>query len=705
MKRKFLFLLAFLCIAVCVRAQDKDESDTTYNTDVIEVYDEYRGINLKETPGSIDVINKRDFSRNNGIHLMNTINTIPGVKMEMRTATAGTRILIRGYGTQTNFNGFGYKAYLNNISLTDADGTTILDDIDFTILGKVEVIKGPMSSLYGMGIGGVVNMQTERAPQGTTVRQDFLTGRYDLYRTNTIIGMGTSKTNLFVDYGYQYYKSFRIHNSSRKSFLTVNGDVYSDANRRISLFVNYTASNDELAGQVDSLQFISVPDTAEVPYLRNNAHINIESTRLGFAHDYQFSNVFSNNTSLFTGGFVQDQPFAAGLNRTNKVRFGGRTSFIYKPMLGKIASRFIFGVEFLKNINYNKSYALSNGVLGAMRSDFEIKPMTYNGFLQTEFNFTKSTLFILGGSINFIEYGITDNIAASPTHFNASGYKVFDPIFTPRVSVNQKLTENISAYATFSQGYAPPGTGQVVIAEIGQVNTELKPEIATNYEVGTKGSLLKEALNYQIAAYQMDVKDKLVPQIIAATGSTPQYTITTNAGEVRYRGAEAFISYDWFGNTRGFLSHLRPYVSYTYTDAENIDFKSDNTNNANTKDYSGLKVSGVPPHLLTAGLDVESNAGAYLFATYSYTAEYPIVLDNSHIAEAYGLLSAKLGFKKQVSNKWLLDVYAGSDNITSEKYPTMVFLNLTAPQGQLAKFFNPGPKITYYGGFSLRYLF
>jgi len=120
------------------------------------------------TAGSIGTITPRDFDRNSGIHLQNSLNLIPGVRAEMKTVTAGTRIVIRGYGNQTNTNGIGYKAYLNGIPLTDADGTTILDDVDFDNLGRVEVFKGPSSSIFGTGIGGVVTMFNQKAEQGTS---------------------------------------------------------------------------------------------------------------------------------------------------------------------------------------------------------------------------------------------------------------------------------------------------------------------------------------------------------------------------------------------------------------------------------------------------------------------------------------------------------------------------------------------------------
>src|SRR5947209_5074053 len=67
-----------------------------------------------------------------------------------------------GRSNSENFAGLGYQLYLNNIPVTDATGTTVMDDIDFLNIGKVEVIKGP-SPLYGSYIAGAVNLYTPRS--------------------------------------------------------------------------------------------------------------------------------------------------------------------------------------------------------------------------------------------------------------------------------------------------------------------------------------------------------------------------------------------------------------------------------------------------------------------------------------------------------------------------------------------------------------
>src|SRR5690606_21906308 len=110
-----------------------------------------------ERPLAVTHLETRELERGTGLYLDDAINAnVPGVIMTRRAVSSGQQFNIRGYGNgvgfkgaTNNFDGQGYKVYYNNIPLTDAEGITMLDDIDFGSVGSVDVIKGPAGSLYG----------------------------------------------------------------------------------------------------------------------------------------------------------------------------------------------------------------------------------------------------------------------------------------------------------------------------------------------------------------------------------------------------------------------------------------------------------------------------------------------------------------------------------------------------------------------------
>src|SRR5215831_9851369 len=380
------------------------------NTALNEVIVEGNGTRNKilQTPRAVGLVTGKDIARTNSIFLWQSLNLVPGVKMEMRNNTQGARIVIRGYGNETNFNGLGYKAYLNGIPVTDADGTTFLDDIDFTNLGRIEVIKGPASTLYGNSIGGVLLMQMQKAEMGqTSITEKIVAGQDGLFRTTTSYKNGSENSSVFANYGHQIYQGYRMHGSGTKDFVNLGADFYS-GKRTITVFGSYAKGFDYLPGQVSEQNLKDHPDSSSSDYVANDAHVNFENFKLSIGQDYRFGSNFSNNTSVFLVGTFLDQPSAAGLSRANKYKYGARSVFTYSPTVGQVPLQFNFGGELIKNSNFQPSYVLANNVLGGVRADQEIAALQYNFFVQASAKITNSTTVTIGGGENFLEYTIAD---------------------------------------------------------------------------------------------------------------------------------------------------------------------------------------------------------------------------------------------------------------------------------------------------------
>jgi len=67
-------------------------------------------------------------------------------------------------------------------------------------------------------------------------------------------------------------------------------------------------------------------------------------------------------------------------------------------------------------------------------------------------------------------------------------------------------------------------------------------------------------------------------------------------------------------------------------------------------------------------------------------------------AGSYNLLNGKIGFKRNLSSHFFMDLFLGVNNITSVQYPIMIFVN------QLPDAYIPAsPKAVVYGGLNLKY--
>lgn len=628
-----------------------------------------------EPAPSTSQVTRADLDRFNGVDLPSVVNTVPGVFMQSRTPFGGARITIRGYypstsGNSPNSNGLGYQVFLNQVPITDATGSTVLDDMDYASLGNIEIIKGPASSLYGAPIGGTVNFTLLRpTPNQTSVRQQLLGGGDGLLRTNTRVERASASSDFAVNYGHQQDNSFRPHSRSRKSYLRANGDVAVGADQAVSAFFTYNRSYEELAGEIDSGAFYARQPVSNPAYLANDSHIQLTSFFTGITDNYRISNRFTNQTSVFGSGRFSNQPFAHGYTNATLFNWGARSSFGYSGQAGSVDVTGRLGAQ------AQRSQVTSNGVFIVPAPPFPERPSAtenyaVNSYLFTEWSFSLPAAVTITAGADLIHNTFAvHNLLKNGQLFDTtkSQTRTFPTVVAPRVQVQKGIGSRGSLYASVSTGYTPPLLSNVVASD-NSVNLGLKPERAIQYEVGAQGSLLDQRLQGQLAVFDLDNRDKLVNQTVNSV------TSTTNVGEQRNAGAELSASFQMISDPRAAISLVRPWLSYTYMDAKYVQFKSDNNNGPATVDFSGNAVARVPRSVVSAGLDASTRAGVYLTSTYQYVGRVPVTFDNSTWVRSYSLVAAKLGYKVTMAKRYQLDVAAGSDNLTGSTYYSFLFV-------------------------------
>jgi iron complex outermembrane receptor protein len=631
---------------------------------------------IAQTPSpSTAQVTRSDIERFSGIDLMDVVNTVPGVFMQSRTPFGGAHITIRGYypttgGNSPNSNGQGYQVFLNHIPITDASGVTVMDDIDYSSVGNVEIIKGPASSLYGSPIGGTVSFLLERpTPNQTSVRQEVLGGGDGLLRSNTSVERASATSDFVVNYGNQKDDSFRPHSGSRKDYLRANGDFAVGADQAVSAFFTYNRSFEELAGEIDSTDFYRRQPVSDANYLANDSHIKLTSFFSGVTDNYRISHRFTNQTSVFGSGRFANQPFAHGFTDATQFNLGARSSFAFNTQVASIDITGRLGAQ------AQRSQVTSNGVFIIPAPPFPERPSASqnyadNAYLFTEWDFSLPASLTLTAGADLIRNTFSvHNLLRNGQLFDTTQTqkRTFPTVVAPRAQLVKALGSHGSVYASVSTGYTPPLLANVIASD-NSINTGLKPERAIQYEVGAQGSTLGDRLNGQVALFDLDNKNKLTTQTINTV------TSTTNIGEQRNTGAEVSASLSVVDDLAALLSVLRPWASYTYTNAKYVSFKSDNNNNAGTVDFSGNQAARVPQTIWSAGLDASTRVGLYLTSTYQFVGPVPVTFDNSTWVRSYNLLGAKVGYRTAIQHRYRLDLAAGGDNLANSTYYTFLFV-------------------------------
>ncbi len=670
-------------------------------------------VSARPTP-TMGVLTRHDLERSNVLSLESSINTVPGVFMQSRTPWGGARITIRGYypstsGNSPNSNGLGYQVFLNDIPITDAAGVTILDDVDFATLGQVEVTKGPASTEYGSYIGGAVRFRTERpAPNQTALSQQVMAGRYGLVRTNSRWEKATDHSDLALNYGYQTYDSFRPHSASTKHFASAAADFQVADDQTVSTYFAYNRSFEELAGEIGATDLYERNAVANAAYVANDSHLEVNGFLAGATDHIRLSDRFSNRTTVFGSGRRSDVRFAHGLTDNTEFSFGARSVFDYTGRIGHSV-----GVSGSLGGMLQRSDITTNGVFIIPAPPFPQRPTDQqnyasNASLFTEWSFDlpAGTRLTVGAGLHANEFGIRDMLTnGQVSDSSALRVRSFDPEFTPRISFAKAIGRTASLYASVSSGYTPPLLSNTV-ANDGTVDLSLEPERAVQYEVGARGSVLDRRVSGRISLFDIENTNKL----LSATSNSVTYT--TNAGRQRNRGAELSLSYLAVDAPAQTLSRVRPWLTYSYTDAEFVDFQSDANNSSSTVDYSGSAVPRVPKNMFSAGLDLATRSGVYLNATYQYVDRVPVTFDNSTYVDGYDLLDLKVGLDRQIAPKWRLSVAGGADNLTNSTYYSFLFvgpniegLALQAEGGHGDGYIIPAPyDAGWYGSITLSFM-
>ena len=674
-------------------------------------------------PSSITKLGPPEIKRGLGLYLDDAINeNIPGVSLQRRSVSGGQQFNIRGYGggsggtgrISSNFDGQGYKVYLNGIPITDAEGITLLDDIDFNSVGDVEVSKGPSGTLYGLAIAGVVNLKTMKPEKGkTSIGQDVLIGSYGLQRYTTHFEMGKENASLLVNYGHQQSDGYLIHNKSHKDFVNIAGDFKVNERQSVSSYFGYSHSYDERAGELTLQQFANKDYSGNPDYIIRNGHSEIISFRAGLSHTYNFNNHISNTTTVFGSGVTNNSSSAAGWTDKNPVNYGLRSTFDTKFSLGEGSSLSgITGVEtqhqnaqtigyaMVKNSNDTTGYY----IIGSQKSNQYTQTGTTSIFTEWSLAMPHDISFTAG--IGWSSMNITLNNrmyvpnSTAPTKYS----KNYDNMFSPQVAINKVFSRSFSVYGSYSKAYKAPTSSYFYIPSTGEVNTNLDPETGNQFELGTKGDLLNNKLSYQIAFFDAIFSHKFTAMnVLNSAGTATLYSYVVNGGKQDDKGIEFLLKSTVFQSSDGFFKSISPFANVTYSDFKYVDYTF------HIKSKSGLDsainldekaVAGVGPFNANIGLDVTANIGLYANIIYSYRDVFPITSDGLNKTSSYNLLNAKIGFRQSLSKHFDVNLFFGIDNVTNTQYPIFVFVN------QLPDAYLPGPlKANYYGGANLKYNF
>lgn len=571
-------------------------------------------------------------------------------------------------GTQDAFVRRGFGANRDGSIMTNGLRTVLPRSFN-AATERVEVLKGPASTLYGiLDPGGLINVVTKRPEKtfggsisatsssfgGGTGQVDVtgpidgtrlayrLTGEYqdeDYWRNfgnerSTFIAPSLTwfgdDATVTVLYSHRDYKT----PFDRGTIFDLNTKKAVDVDRktRFDEPFNVTDGQSDLA-QLNAEYRLNSQWTAKFDYSYSQDKYSDNQARV-MAYDAKTGNLTrrvdatqgSTQRMHSTRADLQGNVDIAGfyneiltgvsyenydLLRTDMMRCKNVKGFnIYHPVYGKL----------------NKCTTVSTA-----DSDQTLKQESYSAYAQDALYLTDKWIAVAG-----MRYQYYTQYAGKGRPFNVNTDSR-DEQWTPKLGLVYKLTPSVSLFANYSQTFMPQSS---IASDIG----DLPPETSNAYEVGAKFGLF-DGVTANIALFDIHKRNVLYNESVGGE------TIAKTAGRVRSQGVEVDLAGSLTENTNII-------ASYGYTDAKVLE----------DPDYAGKPLPNVPRHtgslFLTydihnafAGNTLTLGGGGHGVSRRSATNGADYYLPGYFVADAFAAYKMKLQYPVtlQVNVKNLFD--------------------------------------------------
>ncbi|MEC5394784.1 TonB-dependent receptor [Bergeyella sp. RCAD1439] len=668
---------------------------------------------------STEIVSAYEIERNNPHFIEQSLGTMAGVQVDKRTQFGGQRVVLRGYGNDQKFNNWGVKFYLNSAPITNADGVTVLEDLDFSLINTIEVIKGSASTLYGGGTGGAVRFYIRPETQkGTYLSEALALGSFGLFQSNTKLEAVTDQASIMLNYGHVESQGFRPRGNTRKNNYAFMGEFKLAPSHRLTVYASHNNSFEGVTGQISLQDYYEGRDPGNGAYARKNAANHFIASRMIVGHQWKINTGFTQSTSVFFSLLDTKRTAAGAAEHSQQPGYGVRSELKWvRPMAEHFENEMEVGGEYLVSRALISNYRFDGSL---DKPDLQTRPLARRGtyFKYDNYNFSLfltnrltyrplGMSVLLGVSANTLGYDRTDLLAypglLDGYDKDTSFKKSFPVVFTPHVALQKKWRSQLFNLS-YSEGYNAPTASTAFVSATGLANDALKAERARMWDFSVHGLLDKTRLDYQVSLFDIRVQDKLT-QLWADDGAGGVYSYWGNTGHQVNRGLELSLGYAY--NTAGLVSKILPYFNFSKYDFR---YRSFNTGGV---DYSGNKVVGVPSVKYSLGLDFETKYGFYLRQTFNYLSDVYTDFANEINVKGFHQYHAKVGYKKEFG-RWALEAYLTGNNLTNRVNYSFLFVGNAVGDTDLGNGYpvgvttdvNPGPSRAYFfGGTTVKYTF
>ena len=582
---------------------------------------------LAAVPNAVTVIQREqvDFAQRKA-SLDEALRGIPGLLVQNRRnygLSGGVGISIRS--PQPRFGLRGLALIQDGIPITTADGTTEPGNVDLGSAGRIEVIRGPSSVLYGNSAGGVISLFTEIDPsRRLTVRPDLQVGSNGYNREQVRVdGHNNSGTQFMGSFSRFETDGWRQQSAAEIRQTNVVVRQALSANTDISgVFNHFDSPFAESASFLNETDARNNPRMARPVAISQNWGEGAEQGQGGVTLERRFA-----GTQLFraTGWGVWRDLFASGPGRVIDLGRNGagfRSEYLGAGQLGSMAVEWTAGLDVSSQNDDRMEFenlgpSMPGGVAerGTLFVDQLEDVLSAGPFAQVSISPHTRVTVTAGVRYDYYKFEATDRKLDDG---DQSGERTMNAA-SPSVGLTFAATPTVNLYANLATAYETPTTVELSNRPSGEggFNQLLDPERLRSFEVGVRGLVEPARLQYEIAVFRARLLDALVP-----FQRPDEQTFFANAGESARNGVE--LSLNWQP-----VSRVSARFAYTYQDFVFEEFMLGDS------EFAGNVEPGSPPHRLFAGADYAAPFGLRSGVTLRWVDDF--FVNNANTAANWGV--------------------------------------------------------------------
>lgn len=637
-----------------------------------------------EVPVAISAISPETISQTRPVTLDQVLNQVSGVYMVDLGNEQHTMAIRQPIGYRSNF------LYLEDgipIRTIGDFNHNALIEINQAAVRRIEVIKGPSSSLYGSdAVGGAVNFITKSpslVPDATVSVEGSTWGykRADVTASNTFGSTGVLISGYYANQDGGYMD----HNDFHKTALTARVVRQLGTRTRLTATLTWIDYYTDQNGGLDSAHFFG----KDYKSLYTFNYRKVRALRGTVSWEQQWSpRHVSTVSAYYRHNAVGQNPAYRIKSTAQPLLAAGEINDDYFQSAGFYAqdsrkflpwnTRLILGVQAeLSPAGYRAKYIQvdenEKGVFtdytptDSLLTDYRAGLWDAAGYLQLQTSPVRSLRLVAGLRYDFLEYRFRNHLTPSAYTGAPDGNNVFRQL-TPKIGLTYDFGRDRGAYANYSIGFAPPDISDLYT---GVKIPYLKPARYYNYEAGGWISFARQKGYADLSVYRMTGTGEII-SVRTADGSS----YNENAGKTLHYGIEYSLRYKP-------LSWLAIRTAGTYAHHRFIQYVEDG------KSYNGNDMNGAPRWILNTAATISPGfAKGWSFSVeWQRLSPYYMDPENTLRYDGYDVFNARLRYTWKQLSFW-----ANLINLTDAVYAT------SAEKTAYSVAYRPGPLRTLYLG-------